>query len=289
MAHDLGLPGPAAAYRLEASHLRAAINTYLYDPGRHLYVNSDLQPLTVPQDGNALAVLYGVAPAGQAPAILAALRRVLPITPYGPLPFTTGAGYRVAVSPYTTDEEVQADFAVGDAPAALGLLATLWGHMDASGPDFSGADWEVVGADGTPGFGPYTSLAHGWSSGPTSALTTYVLGVQPTAPGFRTWLVAPQPGGLTWAEGQVPTPEGRLTVRWAQRPATGQFALQVRAPGHTSGTVTVPVPPSGATVTVRNAENRTRTLVTRTTGTSTASFRLAGGRTYRISVTPRQG
>ena len=59
-----------------------------------------------------------------------------------------------------------------------------------------------------------TSLAHGWSTAPTYALSAYVLGMRPTSPGWRTWTVEPQPIGLRFASGSVGTPYGSLGVGW---------------------------------------------------------------------------
>ncbi|HEX4255051.1 MAG TPA: alpha-L-rhamnosidase C-terminal domain-containing protein, partial [Streptosporangiaceae bacterium] len=69
-------------------------------------------------------------------------------------------------------------------------------------------------------------------------LPGYVLGIQPSSPGYAAWTVAPHPGDLSWAEGQVPTPHGTLAVKWGQR--GGVFTLAVTAPAGTSGTVVIP-------------------------------------------------
>ena len=46
-------------------------------------------------------------------------------------------------------------------------------------------------------------------------LTNYILGVEPTAPGFATYNVRPQPSaGVTSASGIVPTPWGRIHISW---------------------------------------------------------------------------
>ncbi len=85
-----------------------------------------------------------------------------------------------------------------------------------------------------------TSLAHGWSTTPVSALSGYVLGVQPATAGYATWTVQPEPGDLTWAEGDVPTPHGTIGVDWSGESGVGQFSMQVTAPQGTTGTIAVP-------------------------------------------------
>ena len=82
------------------------------------------------------------------------------------------------------------------------------------------------------------SLAHGWAGGPVPALSGYVLGIRPTAPGYRHWVVAPQPGDLRFAQGKAPTPHGPISSRW--RRGGGSFKLTVVAPRGTSGVVEIP-------------------------------------------------
>ena len=287
MANHLGLHAQAASYRKEATTLRSAINHYLLDPGTKLYATSNLMPDTVAQDANALAVIDGVVDRGQGASILNGLQLALPPTPYGPLPFTATTGYMTAVSPFVTNEEVRAEFAQGDTASALSLLQELWGYMDSPGPDFTGADWELVGPTGAPGFGSYTSLAHGWAGGATADLSQYVLGVQPSSPGYRTWRVQPHPGSLTWAEGNVPTPLGTIAVRWAQSPSSGAVSLQVSAPKGTDGNISVPVPTLGATVTIRAAGNaKVLRSIQTTNGTTYQPVNVPGGRAYHLNVIP---
>jgi alpha-L-rhamnosidase len=289
MAGKLGHPDQARTYEQDAAHLRAAINGDLLDPSTGLYPVSNLEPTTVAQDGTALAVLFGVAPAHRDAAILSALTKALPATPYGPLPFTATTGYRRAVSPFITNDEVEALYRADDTTAATSLLGRLWGHMDRPGPDGTSTDWELVGADGVPGLAAYTSLAHGWASGATADLSSFVLGVRPVTAGFSTWSVAPHPGSLSWAEGDVPTPKGTIDVRWAQDRTSRQLALQVSAPRGTRGSVVVPLPRTGAAVSIgRLSEGRTRTThVTTAAGTRHLSVTVTGGTTAEIEVAPR--
>src|SRR5262249_16926463 len=80
-----------------------------------------------------------------------------------------------------------------------------------------------------------TSAAHGWSTGVLPALSNDLLGATPTSPGFATWTIAPHPGTVTWARGQLPTPHGPLAVSWQQR--NRSLTLTVTAPPGTHGTV----------------------------------------------------
>ncbi len=73
------------------------------------------------------------------------------------------------------------------------------------------------------------SFCHGWASGPTAFLSQQVLGVRPLEPGFRQVRIAPQLGGLKWAEGTYPTPHGPIRVRHERR-ADGSVHSKVEAP-----------------------------------------------------------
>jgi alpha-L-rhamnosidase len=230
--------GQSTTYAQQAATLKTAINGHLFNASTGLYTLTDTNA-AVAQDANSLAVLYGVAanPAG----VLSALKSRLWTSPYGPLPFSADAGYQAVISPFTSGYELNARLSANDTLNAEALMATEWGHMANAGIDDTGTTWENVRAsDGTPGLGTSTNLSHGWSTAPTSALSGYVLGVQPDAAGYATWLIQPHPGDLAWAEGQVPTPHGTIGVSWAGESGVNQFSMQVTAPAGTSGTIAVP-------------------------------------------------
>lgn len=293
MASALGMGTQATTLSQEQAALGSAINQYLFNPATDLYVLSNLQPDAVAQDANSLAVDYAVAPAARDTAIMDSLYKALPTTKFGPLPYSPNIGYRSAISPYVTDQEVEANFDSGNVGPAMSILRTVWGHMDAPGPDFTGADWELVGSKGNPGFGSFTSLAHGWASGATADLSAYVLGVQPVSAGFKTWLVQPSAGSLSWVEGNVPTPHGTIAVRWAQDRTKSRFALQVSAPSGTNGTISVPVSATGSVVTVQashpGSTQPTHKSITTKRGSTSLPFAAHGGVTYHFEVVPVGG
>ena len=94
---------------------------------------------------------------------------------------------------------------------------------------------------GSGGYGndiSYTSHAHGWSTGPTYALSTYVLGIQLLSPGGATWTLAPQLGDLTSVEGGFTTNLGKFSAKWTL--STSGYGLQYNMPTATNGTLVLP-------------------------------------------------
>ncbi len=258
VASDLGYTDEAAGYRARAADLKTAINRSLFDRTTGDYAISDKRPGQTAQDGDALAVLYGIAPADRVDGILRALRSRL-WTPKGPRAFSVDSGLLgaysqtgelvPAISPFASSLELWARLSADDTNGGLSLLRTLWGPMaDPAGDFYTGTVWEVLNPDGEPGLSAATSLSHAWGTGAAAGLSAYVLGVRPTSAGFGTWTVEPQPGDLKWAQGRTPTPHGDITVKWGRR--DGAFALEAGAPAGTSGTVVVPRPDRGK-VTVR--------------------------------------
>jgi Bacterial alpha-L-rhamnosidase C-terminal domain/Bacterial alpha-L-rhamnosidase 6 hairpin glycosidase domain len=232
---NLGNAAKAAAYDQTADHVRDDINANLLNPATGTYYLSESDHSTFAQDANALSVLFGIAPTQKVPGILSALKSLW--GPHGSEPFS-GTTYSNLISPYITAFEIEADYLADDTSDAERLIHLTWDQMiDRHNPFFTGTMWENIGPDGTA-TESRTSLAHGWASGPTPILASYVLGVQPADPGYKTFTVAPHPGNLQWAEGAVPTPYGRIFVRWTKHGS--RFSLTVEVPPQTTAAIELP-------------------------------------------------
>jgi hypothetical protein len=239
LAKAVGNPGAAQTYLDEAAAVKAAINRNLWDPGLGAYDASTVERGFLVQDANVWAVLYGVASPAQSQLILQNLDSGL-ASPWGMLAFapTAPPDYTFTViSPYIGSFALWADYQAGRPDLGLALMQTEWGWMVNHDP--GGTDWERIQVGGT--LTSQSSAAHGWGTGATSALSQYVLGVQPVEPGFRSWRVQPQPYGLNWAQGTVPTPYGAIASRWQVGTSSSSFKLTAAAPNGTSGTVAVPL------------------------------------------------
>jgi hypothetical protein len=78
------------------------------------------------------------------------------------------------------------------------------------------------------------SLCHAWGASPIYLLGKYYLGVSPTQPGYQTYTIQPQLGGLQWMQGKVPTPNGDIEVYCSTeqikiKSATGTGTLHIKS------------------------------------------------------------
>jgi alpha-L-rhamnosidase len=122
---------------------------------------------------------------------------------------------------------------------SVALTDLMWAQMvNRKGPFYTATLWEKLGQNGQI-TDSNASLAHGWATAPVSAFSSYLLGVQPTSPGYKSWTIAPQSGGLAWAQGRVPTPSGPIVSRWES--SHDSFKLTIAVPFGTEGTVAVPL------------------------------------------------
>jgi hypothetical protein len=255
MATAEGDGADATSWAATAAGVKAAVNADLWDSGAGEYRDNPTSDL-YPQDGNSLAVWYGIAPADRASRISAALTTQW--NAYGATTPENGG----QISTFPGSMEVAAQFASDDTAQALELIRREWGYMLNSPLGTGSTFWEGYLADGQFGYGgPYMSNAHGWATGPTSALTFYVLGIQPTTVdgGYD---IAPQTGDLSSTQGSLKTPFGDIKVSWTHDARSRTFTEQVDAPAKAVDEIKVPTYGDRTRVTVngRIAWNGTHSL-----------------------------
>ena len=124
------------------------------------------------------------------------------------------------ITPYYGSYVLDAMARTGHRDAALAWIREYWGGMINEGAT---SFWEAydpawpkdnphvdLQADDTAGY--RISLAHGWSSAPSWLLMEQVLGIVPTAAGFKETTIRPDLVDLDWARGAEPTPHGPIKV-----------------------------------------------------------------------------
>lgn len=240
-----------------AANITRAVNQKLWNEDLGTYSSSLTSTNDSSYIGTAWAILSNTANTTQTASSIAALSSL-----------RLGIGYKLSTDMDDPDPEtnlspnlsgflLEALFAhVRDSPHDKPtaetiniLLNGLWTAMVDQDEYYTGTSWEYVYPDGRPGLDLFTSHAHPWGGAPTYIFSEYVLGVQPTAPGFEEWLFAPVVlDGLTWARGRVPTPRGSIQAEWEVHDGVS-VVLRVRAPEGTKGVVGLSLPAAGCRVT----------------------------------------
>lgn len=100
------------------------------------------------------------------------------------------------------------------------------------------APWRQMLANGLSTFAenpePVRSDCHAWSASPVYQFLSTVCGIKPGAPGFRTVRIEPFLGNLGFAEGEMPHPAGKISVR-LQKTASGGLFADVELPAGITG------------------------------------------------------
>ncbi|KAJ7733701.1 Six-hairpin glycosidase [Mycena metata] len=251
LASALNLTSLAAAWTANATTLKANFNAAFWVPELGMY-RDNVTTTLCPQDANSFAVLFNITEtAEQAAEVSRGLEEnwndLGPVAPE--LPDT--------ISPFISGFELQAHFVAGNASRAMDLLHREWGYMLYTNLSVESTLLEGFTANGSIWYRSYrgynydpayTSHAHGWSSGPTSALTIYVLGLSVTAPQGAQWLLSPNLAGLPSAQGGFTTSLGWFGASWtvSTKGTTTTFSVDLDVPAGTSGVFEVPPELRGA-------------------------------------------
>ena len=99
--------------------------------------------------------------------------------------------------------------------------------------------WDSILPDGTINSGEMTSFNHYALGAVADWMHRTIGGISPLEPGYRTILIAPQPGGgITWAEATLATPQGEARVR--RDLLDGHLHLQMTVPERARAVVRLP-------------------------------------------------
>ena len=230
----------ADADRFETLTIRVAtaINRLLWDDERGVYVDArhkGVQSRRVSQQTNSMAIVFGVAPSDRWISILDIItdpERVV-LTRLGEHDLTEiefDVERNVVMAQIFTMHYVhRALCLVGRQNEMVGNIRKLWDQLIQEGDTTWRETWQLS---------EISSRSHAWGGSPTFDLSTHVLGITPTSPGFSTFRVAPLPVDLDWAEGAVPTPQGAIEVAWKHEGVT--FKLRLTVPPSTLAEVVSP-------------------------------------------------
>ncbi|KAF7895730.1 uncharacterized protein EAF01_009692 [Botrytis porri] len=240
-----------------AAGIKSAANVALWDNTTNLFRDNDTLPLTTlyPQDGNAWAIFS---------ELVSTPARALQVSDslsarwgkYG-APAPEGGGN--VISPFVTSFEIQAHYMAGRAERAVQLIKFMWGDFMLDDPRMTNSTFiEGYSTDGTLHYAPYTndprvSHAHGWSTGPTSALTFHGAGLRVTEAAGKSWSIAPNLGGLTDIEAGFETTLGSFAVKASG--SSGRLdSIEITTPKGTMGSISVPYTNQTATMSLQSRD-----------------------------------
>ncbi len=165
--------------------------------------------------GNALAIIAGIADSTKYDA----LKKI----------FQT----EFHASPYIEKYIMESFFVMHDAKGGLDRMKKKYSKMVES--DLSTL-WEGWGI-GKEGYGG-GSYNHGWSGGSLTLLSQYVAGIEPDKPGYESFKIMPQLGGLNEVHCTAPTPKGNIHVDISQ--SGNKFTLKINVLNNTEAIIGIP-------------------------------------------------
>lgn len=226
-----------------AKDLKVAINKHLWVESAGLYKDNTTAAgaQLYLQDGNVLAIILGVADAERSARISQGLQQFW--MEYGAVA-SEAAGI---VSPFFISSEILAHFLAnpGDATAALEIMRRQWGYMLNKFSNSTVIEGHF--RDGRLHYpfyndrDTYISFAHTWCAGPTTRLTTHVLGLSMDAPLGKQWRFQPvvNASGVSFAKGGFVDSLGKFEAGWSQQDSPA-FKANIQSPQGTTGTIGVP-------------------------------------------------
>lgn len=190
-----------AAYRQEAEQLRKKLFADFWDAGRQAFVYSSVDNRIL-RYTNMFAIFFGyLSPEQQRSVKMNVL---------------LNDSIQKITTPYMQFYELEALCAMGEQRHVLQQMKDYWGGMLSRGAT---SFWEKYDPNerGVQDYAMYgrpfgRSLCHAWGASPLYLLGKYYLGVRPVSPGYASYVVEPELGGLQWMEGEVPTPRGNIKV-----------------------------------------------------------------------------
>jgi alpha-L-rhamnosidase len=236
-----GVPSDAAHFRKLAAKIKSAINERMWDARRGVYVDCVVDNVActrVSQQSNAAAIIFDIAPKDRWPQIVEYITdakrvRVRQTILNGEV--ISGGSFNeetdvVMAQPFFSYFLHRALAKAGAMDKLLLRIEERWGAMLDAGATTWWEEWVQR---------PDSSECHAWSGSPTFDLSTEVLGVRPTGPGFSTFAVEPKTAGLTYAKGVFPTVKGDIRVDWSRNGQT--FSLNLVSPPQTKVEIALPV------------------------------------------------
>ncbi|MFB2117760.1 alpha-L-rhamnosidase C-terminal domain-containing protein [Parapedobacter sp. 2B3] len=220
MARIVGNGREAEQLRKTHARLFKTFQRHFFDPGRGVYIDgigTDHASL----HANLYPLVFGLVPEKEKPQVLAHIK-------------TKG----MACGVYSANYLLEGLFDAEEDAYALSLLTSTsdrsWYNMLRVGATMTTEAWDTK-------YKNNNGWSHAWSASPVHILPRKVIGITPSAPGFKRVAIKPQPAGLSWAKAKLPTIRGPIETSFDQQHR--YFEMIVSLPANMEADVYLPVPP----------------------------------------------
>ncbi|KAF4893319.1 hypothetical protein CGCF415_v012735 [Colletotrichum fructicola] len=238
----------ASTYKQEwldaAATLQRSVMANLWDSGKGAFKESPNDTSLYPQDANSMAVAFGVVSANSTEAQQISDYLESNWTPIGPRCPELANN----ISPFISSIELSTHFRAGRADRALNLIRDAWGWYlnhpngtQSTVPEgyLVNGTWGYRGDRGYRNDPTYMSHAHGWSSGPTSTMTEYLVGLRVIKPGGSEWQLKPVLSEISEAEAGFTTSLGKFSAKFTAGD-NGTAVVEWSTPANTKGNLVLP-------------------------------------------------
>lgn len=236
-----------ANWTAAAVALRTSVIATLWDDSKGAFKESPNNTALYPQDANSMALAFDLLNATDPRAQRVSTYLTTNWTPIGAINPELSANVST-ISPFVTSIELEGHFKVGHPERSLQLIRSAWGWYLNNPNGTQSTVPEGYLANGTWGyrgdrgyrFDPtYVSHSHGWSSGPTSTMTEYLVGLKVTEPMGRKWELKPSAfGEVGSAQAGFTTGLGKFSAKFEIK--NGVARVEWDTPVGTVGYVQLP-------------------------------------------------
>lgn len=216
LARALNKEGDASQFEAKAKQVYESFNRVFFEEARGIYTDGEGTAHSS-LHANMFPLAFGLVPDGRRMKVA---------------DFVQTRG--MACSVYGAQYLLEALFQAGRDADAVQLMTAKtgrsWSHMLDLGSTMTLEAWDAK-------FKSNLTWNHAWGSAPANIISRFVLGVRPLEPGCAKIVIAPQPGGLKWVRGKVPTAVGPISVDVKN---DLKFKLKVELPPHANARIVLP-------------------------------------------------
>lgn len=211
IAAAMGVEADARIFTERAERVRASIMTHMFDATRGIFVDG-IGTEHAALHANMFPLAFGLVPEEHMESVVE---------------YVKSRG--MASSVYGAQFLLEGLFNAGEAEYALSLLTSdgqrSWLNMLAVGASMTTEAWDEY-------YKPNLTWNHAWGSSPANLIPRKLMGIEPLTPGFRSFRVVPQPGGLNHAELILPTINGSIETELTVSDNRWTLSLHVPANSH---------------------------------------------------------